>query len=237
MSLTYLDVKGADAFEDAASFTAISFALLSQVVPVTLLKIRLLLDVRALHVSSFASNQLSPEPMDEVHSRPVGNIVAARQDVMECEDHLPFIRDFGRQAEMAYDAVGEGNKHHWPVLLTTGDNLTICPGSFMRNLGEREQKDKGTKQLKQMRRLVEFDAVIEKFILHGILDIKNCSLCRTLEPAIFSPSMENSPTVQPDNGRIELGRDEMIRVQNTLVLSWFSSGLVVKAGGHSEGPA
>ncbi|PVH85214.1 hypothetical protein DL98DRAFT_546245 [Cadophora sp. DSE1049] len=119
----YLDVKDADTFEEvwfvASKFTDLSFAGAA-----TLLKIRLLLDLKALQNSSLIGKKFPQELLDQIRGQLVSTIVANNKDIMDSEDQGPLIKKLEDQVKQMHGMVGESNKHFWPALLIPEKHLT-----------------------------------------------------------------------------------------------------------------
>jgi len=134
-SLPYLHLKDEDVFEPVDLFTR-RFAELTHAVSVTLIKIRLLLDVRALQNSTVVGAKVPKELLDKIRGQLVSTVVAKRKDIMDSEDQGPLIKKLESQVQKLYTAVKESNKYFWPALLKPGANLTERPGIY--SAGTRE---------------------------------------------------------------------------------------------------
>ena len=120
MSLPFLDVKDADVFEPVDVFTR-RYLGLSHTVSVTLLKIRLLLDVRDLQSST---------AMDNIPGQLVSTIFAKNKDIMESKDQSELIEKLESQVMKLYTAVKRENKYFWSALLQPGAHLTARPAAY-----------------------------------------------------------------------------------------------------------
>jgi hypothetical protein len=133
MSLPFLDVKDADVFEDVFEpvvvFTEKCLAL-SHTVSVTLLKVRLLLDVRALQSSIGMSEKLPQEALDNNPSQFVSTIVAKNKDIMESKDQSALIEKLESQVKELYMAVKRANNYFWSALLQPGAHLVAHPIAY-----------------------------------------------------------------------------------------------------------
>ncbi len=116
-------MKDADPFESTELFTR-RFADLSFVVAGALIKIRLLLDVKALRDSTVLGEKVPQEVHDNIRGQPVSSIVAGRKDIMESKDLTELIEKLESQVEEIYKAVAALNEFMWPALLRPGKNLT-----------------------------------------------------------------------------------------------------------------
>ena len=126
MDLPFLDVKDADVFEPVDMFARKFFGL-SHTVSVTLLKVRLLLDVRALQHSTAMGEKLSQEALDNIT---VSTIFAKNKDIMESEGQSALIEKLESQVKKLYTAVKRENEYFWPALLRPGAHLTARPVAY-----------------------------------------------------------------------------------------------------------
>jgi hypothetical protein len=129
MSLPFLDVKDADVFEPVDAFTRRFFPL-SHAVSITLLKVRLLLGVRALQHSAAVGEKLPQEALDNIPGQLVSTIVAKNKDIMESKDQSALIEKLESQVNKLYTAVKRENKYFWPAFLQPGAHLTARPFAY-----------------------------------------------------------------------------------------------------------
>ncbi|KAL9065196.1 MAG: hypothetical protein Q9161_008395 [Pseudevernia consocians] len=127
----YLDVKNADVFESPREQFLREYGCLSHRTAITLLKIRLLMDVRALQNSSMIGNKVPQEILDSVRAQMVsGSLIAEKKNIMNAKDQAQLIDDLDVQVQDLYMGVKDLNKHFWPALLNPGKHLKARPGSF-----------------------------------------------------------------------------------------------------------
>lgn len=127
----YLDVKDADAFEPLPENLIGEWPSLSHSVAITLLKIRLLIDLRALQNSSVIGNRVPQEILDSVRGQLVsGSIIADNKSIINAKDHAPLIESTEVQVQDLYAAVKKSNNHFWPALLKPGKHLTARPETY-----------------------------------------------------------------------------------------------------------
>jgi hypothetical protein len=100
------------------------FGGLSHGVVVVLIKIRLLVDLRAIYQLVIVHEKLPPELVDNVHDQLVSNIIAANKDAVKSQDLSPEIKNVESQANELYRYIAKANKHFWPALLDFGRDLT-----------------------------------------------------------------------------------------------------------------
>ncbi|KAG2162110.1 hypothetical protein VTO58DRAFT_109506 [Aureobasidium pullulans] len=108
------------------------FGGLSHAVVVVLIKIRLLVDLRALHQSVIVHEKLPRELVDNVHDQLVSNIIAANKDTVKSQDLSPEIKKVESQVNELYRYIAKANKHFWPALLDLGRDLTARPPYYSR---------------------------------------------------------------------------------------------------------
>lgn len=101
-----------------------SFADLSYVVSVTLVKVRILLHLKALQERKGASSEA---PADQEPRTFVSNIVASRPEILNAEDQTMRIKEMERQVKRMYAVVQRVNKFFWPTLVKPGAHLMANP--------------------------------------------------------------------------------------------------------------
>jgi hypothetical protein len=122
-------LEGQDAFEPVIDFLK-GFLPLEHLTSLALLKIRMLIDMRAFHRRS-----QEPEPRSPVQC--VSSIVAKDHAVFE-EGASNVMSDWLRKLVVnLYVAVHCANQHFWPALLNPGNNLTTQPDGYM--MGTKEE--------------------------------------------------------------------------------------------------
>ncbi|MCJ1382607.1 hypothetical protein MMC17_005720 [Xylographa soralifera] len=125
----YLDIKDADVFEPPIEHF-LSASDLGHSVAITLLKIRLLIDVRALQNSSMIATRVPQEILDSLRRQLVSSVVAGNRSIMDNTDQVPLIQNLERQVQDLYTGVMKSNMHFWPALLNPGRHLTVRPEAF-----------------------------------------------------------------------------------------------------------
>ena len=129
MDEPYLDVKNADVFEPVDIYCH-AFRGLSHVVSVTLLKIRLLLDIQALQNSACIGEKLPQELLDNVRGQLVSSIVAKNKAIMNSKDESDLIKELRTQLGSLYKGVKKMNKYFWSCLLQPEPHLGARPEAF-----------------------------------------------------------------------------------------------------------
>ncbi|TVY93130.1 hypothetical protein LAWI1_G002742 [Lachnellula willkommii] len=142
--LPYLDVRDADAFEACDLYTG-RYTELSHTVAVTLIKTRMLHDLRSLQdfttTTTLASiaPQLPQEILDNIRGQSVSAIIASKVEIMYNNDQGPAIEELKVQVKELYEAVKKENKHLWPALLRPGNNLTARVAGYANGTKEQMQ--------------------------------------------------------------------------------------------------
>lgn len=130
----FLDLKGEDVFENLPPNVTQRFASLLHTVALTLLKLRLKLDLRSLQQSSVTGTKLPQEIMDNIREQLVGEIVSGRKDIMDATDLTPLDQMLDKQIQALIEGVKSQNPRFWNGLLRPEGHLTAhieaySPGS------------------------------------------------------------------------------------------------------------
>ncbi|KAL8831327.1 MAG: hypothetical protein Q9170_005352 [Blastenia crenularia] len=129
-SLPYLDVVDADVFE-STDYLRNDLPNLSSLACVTLLKIRLLFDLRSLNKAAFVSTKLPRELSDTVKAFiPSSEIIRKNNAIISDADHTSRIRNMSRQIDELFNAMAQANYHFWPALLNPREHLKDEPDTF-----------------------------------------------------------------------------------------------------------
>ena len=127
MDLPYLDVVDADVFE-SPRYLCGKWPTFGYLVCVTLIKIRLLLDLVALLNAGCLAPKLPPELLDRVKLFiPSTGPVWKNHEILSRTDYSDLIVKLSSQVDELYVAVIKVNKHFWPALLKPGTHLTARP--------------------------------------------------------------------------------------------------------------
>lgn len=131
MSLGFLDIKDADAFE-AAAYLCGQWNALNHTIQATLLKVKLLLDLKALQNSVIAVGEKVPaEILDGIQANILlSPIIAENKGILQRRDHTEAIEKLTAQINVLYKGVIKSNKHFWPALLKPGKHLGARPGVY-----------------------------------------------------------------------------------------------------------
>lgn len=120
----FLDIRGADPFEDPKYFVHEATVSLSFAVSVALTKIRLLLDLRALmRDGEKAAPKLPSEVSDQALVHCTSSIIKSQRHMLERDDQTINITAQRRHIRQLFDAVKDSNKYFWPALVDPGSNL------------------------------------------------------------------------------------------------------------------
>ncbi|OAQ85951.1 MYND finger [Purpureocillium lilacinum] len=125
MSLPFLDTKDANALEEPPErWLRSPWLPLSHAVAVTLIKVRILLDLRAIQNARVALRGAVPDGIVElIRSQLVGSVVGARRDVLLAgpEETARLADTVRGQVRKLYDAVDKYNPHFWKILVEKPD--------------------------------------------------------------------------------------------------------------------
>ncbi|KAK9327490.1 hypothetical protein V1520DRAFT_348690 [Lipomyces starkeyi] len=116
--LPYLDIKNADPFEDVNYLDRRGMEL-SHVVAVTLLKVKLVLDLQALeNTTDVAGKEVPQEILNKIRSQAVTSpIIAGNREILERHDHHAATTLLTKQIRALYMAVDKANEHFWDSLV------------------------------------------------------------------------------------------------------------------------
>ncbi|KAH5046815.1 MYND-type zinc finger protein samB [Parastagonospora nodorum] len=136
----YLDTKNADVFQGLEIFTAREKDL-SHLIVVTLIKIRLLMDLQSVQrAREFAGPHVPREILDTIQQHCITSIVACESRIIERDDQSAQVAGLRKQILELYTVVTELNPHFWPALIEPGEHLKARPVSY-------KQGDEGQMQL------------------------------------------------------------------------------------------
>jgi hypothetical protein len=128
--LPYLDIKNADVFEPV-KYLCHKYINVSHTVAITLLKIKLLLDLTALRDSAVVGERVPREILDGIQAYLLRSpIIARNRDIMEHRDHTTAINKLTAQIDALYKTVKKANEYLWPSLLEPGRHLTARPNAY-----------------------------------------------------------------------------------------------------------
>ena len=113
---------------------------LSHTVVILLIKIRILIDLRALRNLSIIREKAPPDIICELRDQLVnGSIVAMNKSVVNSSNHTPIIKELETQILNLYEAVKGVNHYFWPAFFDPGENLTARPAAYSRGSWEEMQ--------------------------------------------------------------------------------------------------
>jgi len=128
--LSFIELHKADVLERVTHLPSLGYC-----IPLTLLKIRLFLDLQAMQYTTLLISRLVPQ---EIHDNiraccTDGDALATR--ILREHDLSPRIEKLRRQIERLIEDVHRANKFFWPMLLNPGSNLSavsfVCPPSTL----------------------------------------------------------------------------------------------------------
>jgi hypothetical protein len=127
LSLPFLHIRNANALE-SVDYMCGSFADLSHVAAITLLKIKLLLDVKSLKNSSVLADRLPMEIVENIQRHvPQSAIISSNKTIMHQSNYDPLIAELSSQVELLYTTVDAVNEHFWLALVHPEDALNARP--------------------------------------------------------------------------------------------------------------
>jgi hypothetical protein len=116
-----------DVSEGVEAFTGAQFHL-SHAVAVTLIKLRLLIDLQSLQrARTIAGPYVPRELLDVIQKHSTLSTITHEDKFNDCEDYAPVIEKLRGQITTMFEAVHKGNRHFWPALVEPGDNLQARP--------------------------------------------------------------------------------------------------------------
>lgn len=137
ISLPFLNIKNANAFEPI-DYMCSKYPDLSQIVAITLLKIRLLLDLQSLQNCAVLDGQVPAEIITNIEDFvPRSQILRSQKKSMSREKCLSLTKELKLQIDLLYKTVNEANRFFWPALLNPGDHIPARPSAY--SPGSREE--------------------------------------------------------------------------------------------------
>jgi hypothetical protein len=130
LSMPYLDTRDADVFEGVEIFTS-SRGYLPHLVTITVLKIRLLIDLQSLQrAKELAGPYVPREILDTIQEHCTFSTVTSNTRITKRENQAPHIAKLRVQVKDLYVAVQNANSYFWPAMTEPGDNLRVRPTSY-----------------------------------------------------------------------------------------------------------
>ena len=127
MTSPVLRIKSANAFE-SVEYMCGSLPHLNSVAAITLLKIKLLLDVKSLKNSSVLADHLPVEIVGNIQRYlPESTIISSDKTILYHPDYNSLIADLSSQIDLLYTTVNRANEHFWRALLDPEDHLNARP--------------------------------------------------------------------------------------------------------------
>lgn len=132
ISLPYLNLEDEDVFEPVHECTDMDHPSLSEVVPMALFKLRLLIDLQSLaEFNDLMEDMKIPLPQeiqDEIRKHLAGSVVSKKKALLESpEDVFLCMSDLEEMIEIYFDLVHDANQHFWPALLNPDQQLEEYP--------------------------------------------------------------------------------------------------------------
>lgn len=121
IDITYLDVKDADVLEEPLDvWSNRKFLTLNHVVAVTLIKVRILLDLQAAHNSfRVLKGIMPPEIIEMIRGQLIGSVLQSRPEILRktTEEISTLIQTMKGQIIALYKSVHTYNPHFWRLML------------------------------------------------------------------------------------------------------------------------
>jgi hypothetical protein len=133
----YLNIKDADVFGDLDIFLGRGLNF-SHLISVTLMKIRLMIDLHSLQQArEHAGPHVPREILDTIQRYSINSLIASQSKIVERDDQTVHILRLRMQIMELYQTVHTVNPHFWPALLEPGNDLKVQPTSW--GQGDRSQ--------------------------------------------------------------------------------------------------
>lgn len=136
--LPYMDIKNADVFEPIhKDLMRSNWLNIKHANALLLLKVKLLLDLTALHNTEGLNSKLPPELLDEIRkSVPRSPIVRNNRQLIEGQNVKQTVEKLIAQIDELYDCIKKNNPYVWPAFLNPAKDLEAKP--MMYSAGTRE---------------------------------------------------------------------------------------------------
>ncbi|KAK5987035.1 hypothetical protein PT974_11151 [Cladobotryum mycophilum] len=141
MDLPFLDVKDANFLESVGAWANRDFLDVSHSIAVTLIKVRVLLDLQTLQNATRAFQEtMTQEIIDTIRDQMPGSIVKSHSHLVrstpeELSHHIETVK---AQIKELYQAVTLSNPHYWPAMLNN-PAATMADRPSMYSLGSKEE--------------------------------------------------------------------------------------------------
>ncbi|KAL2861568.1 Mnd1 family-domain-containing protein [Aspergillus pseudodeflectus] len=224
--LPFLDIKDANVFEDVEVFTKNKCADLTQLVSLTLLKIKLLLDLEALQSSTITVGSKVPrEVLDNIRSGiPLGPVIAKDKRLVQSDNHTVVILKLRQQIGQLHQLVKERNKHLWDLLLS--HERPDSPGYYSH--GSIEEADMALTNVedawRQLPAAPNQPPKLSKTAKQGLIvsHLRSTRTCHTLKDLEkMLPSVASINGIQVKEYIQELTDDGKIRVEKIGSGNWY----------------
>ena len=131
MSLPYLDIVGADAFESIDYLPSSQWLDLPQYSTIALLKVKLLLDLTTLQNSSPLRAKVPSEIVGNVQRyTPRSPLISGNVAIMNRADHTSDIKKLTAQVEVLYKAIDKANKYFWNIMINSEKHMNAHPEAY-----------------------------------------------------------------------------------------------------------
>ncbi|KXS99799.1 hypothetical protein AC578_8883 [Pseudocercospora eumusae] len=114
---------------------------LAMMVSITLIKLRILFDIKELEQPSPVGEKLPQEILDLVREHMASDIISKNEalmsDISNGVSLKPHIQKLEGQLDVLFRAVKQNNKHFWPAMVNPGSALTATPATY--SMGSKEE--------------------------------------------------------------------------------------------------
>ncbi|KAJ3577267.1 hypothetical protein NPX13_g3301 [Xylaria arbuscula] len=129
MSLPYLDIRNADAFEEVEIFVYASHLSLSQFVILALLKVRLHGDIESYNPEYSDSWFSWPPPPTEI-MRPIGELAKRKVRTISVSDVSDISESLKSQYQALFRMIHNKNPHVWEALVDASEDTLSLPSAY-----------------------------------------------------------------------------------------------------------
>ncbi|KAF7186711.1 Rho GTPase-activating protein gacZ, partial [Pseudocercospora fuligena] len=143
MSLPYLDLKDENVMEALHENMHHKYGGIAEMAAMTLIKLRLLFDIRELEQRSPVGEKVPQEILDLVREQMASDIISRNEslmsDIRNGVSLKPHIQKLEGQLDVLFQAAKQNNECFWPAIVNPGSALTARPATY--SMGSREEME------------------------------------------------------------------------------------------------
>ncbi|KAI1359266.1 hypothetical protein F5Y08DRAFT_332494 [Xylaria arbuscula] len=204
MSLPYLDIRNADAFEEVEIFVYASHLSLSQFVILALLKVRLHGDIESYNPEYSDSWFSWPPPPTEI-MRPIGELAKRKVRTISVSDVSDISESLKSQYQALFRMIHNKNPHVWEALVDASEDTLSLPSAY--SVGSVEEAILSVYQCKKAWE-ESYDAII-------MIESELGELTEVYEgPTAGSYGVNTAEAVETSERRKGSGRDQLYHLVN-----------------------